>query len=292
MTDFPLVRGRVLRVTRLDGCGVPVLSPESQVVTNGFISVVLTPNNVTIDAISLTNANGDEIVSVPSTSRFSNYTVTATFGKVMPELFSMMTGMPVIYDAAGAEAIGISINSQVDVDLTGFALEVWSTVPQIACVEGGDPSYGYSLLPFLKGGVLSGVTFENGAISFGIENATTRDGNGWEEGPYNVERDESELPGPLNTPLDPNDHKRLQLVTVAPPEVTDGAVALGVVATGATAGTPGSFTPSNSYGPEDLAGMTGLTASPSTAWTTGQHVLTRDGDAVHWDGDSWEAGAA
>ena len=35
-----------------------------------------------------------------------------------------------------------------------------------------------------------------------------------------------------------------------------------------------------------------ITASPSTAWTTGQYAVLGDGSEAHWDGDSWEAGRA
>ena len=65
-----------------------------------------------------------------------------------------------------------------------------------------------------------------------------------------------------------------------------------VVATGATAGTPGSFTPAGAQAPATLGAMTGVTALPNTAWTTGQYVAT--GDALHcsWNGTAWIAGDA
>ncbi|MDX3525076.1 hypothetical protein P1P75_01050 [Streptomyces sp. ID05-39B] len=63
-----------------------------------------------------------------------------------------------------------------------------------------------------------------------------------------------------------------------------------VAATGATAGTPGSFTPSGSVAPGDITDLTTVTASPATAWTTGQYVVLGDATEAHWDGDSWESG--
>jgi hypothetical protein len=69
----------------------------------------------------------------------------------------------------------------------------------------------------------------------------------------------------------------------------------GTQATGATAGTPGTFTPGGSTPPANVAGMTGLTASPTTAWTTGQYVQTGTaGGAGHayWNGTAWAAGQA
>jgi hypothetical protein len=69
----------------------------------------------------------------------------------------------------------------------------------------------------------------------------------------------------------------------------DGAA---VIATGATAGTPGSFTPSGSVPPANLAALASVTASPNTAWTTGQSVVLGDASSAHWDGSAWVAGAA
>lgn len=68
-----------------------------------------------------------------------------------------------------------------------------------------------------------------------------------------------------------------------------------VPATGATAGTPGTFTPSGSVPPANVAGMTGLTASPTTAWTVGQYVQTATSGVAgqaYWNGTAWVAGKA
>jgi hypothetical protein len=70
-----------------------------------------------------------------------------------------------------------------------------------------------------------------------------------------------------------------------------------VVATGATAGVPGSFTPSGATPPADLAAMTAITATPATAWTTGQYVVRADTGATdqgrtHWDSTDWVTGVA
>ncbi|MFD7259320.1 hypothetical protein [Streptomyces sp. NPDC059874] len=66
----------------------------------------------------------------------------------------------------------------------------------------------------------------------------------------------------------------------------------GVVATGAVAGTPGSFTPSGATAPANLAALSAVIASPTSAWTTGQRVVLGDASTAHWDGDSWETGSA
>lgn len=71
-------------------------------------------------------------------------------------------------------------------------------------------------------------------------------------------------------------------------------------ATGATAGTPGSWTPSGSHPPATVADLiagtpNAVTASPATAWTTGQYVQTATAGTpgqASWDGAAWVSGIA
>ena len=68
-----------------------------------------------------------------------------------------------------------------------------------------------------------------------------------------------------------------------------------IPATGATAGTPGTWTPSGSTPRAGAADMDGVAASPATAWTAGQYVQgTTAGAAgeVTWTGSAWVGGRA
>ncbi len=66
--------------------------------------------------------------------------------------------------------------------------------------------------------------------------------------------------------------------------------------TGATAGTPGTWTPSGAIAPRTLADLQAadpaIVAAPLTAWTTGQSVRLGDGSSAHWSSTAWAAGAA
>ncbi|MGP3686243.1 phage tail tube protein [Streptomyces sp. IBSNAI002] len=66
----------------------------------------------------------------------------------------------------------------------------------------------------------------------------------------------------------------------------------GVLATGATAGSPGSFTPEGAVVPANLAALAGVIATPTTKWTTGQHVNLGDGSKAFWNTTAWAAGTA
>jgi hypothetical protein len=74
--------------------------------------------------------------------------------------------------------------------------------------------------------------------------------------------------------------------------------AAATAATGATAGAPGGWTPAGGTPPATVADLIAgtpnvVTASPTTAWTTGQYVQTGTAGApgqAHWDGAAWVAG--
>lgn len=290
---YALVRGRALRATKLNGCGGTVLGPDSVVTTDGFISVGLTPNTEEGTAISVTNAAGNVCVLDSPTPKFTSWTIVVTLCGVDPALFHLLTGQPLVLSADETEAVGFGVDSDADVDSSGFALELWSNVPVAACDESGEASYGYLLIPFVKGGTIGDLSVENNALNFSVTGAVSRDGNTWGVGPYDVVRDEAGVAGPLNVAIPDTRHLHTEITTVPPPSTTvSGSTALGVPATGATAGIPATLTPTNSYAPANLAAASTLTATPSTAWTTGQYVLLLDGSKAHWTGSAWAAGVA
>jgi hypothetical protein len=65
-----------------------------------------------------------------------------------------------------------------------------------------------------------------------------------------------------------------------------------VVATGAGPGTgTGTYTPAGATPPANFAALSGVTASPATAWTSGQYILLGDGSKANWSGTAWAVGA-
>lgn len=56
----------------------------------------------------------------------------------------------------------------------------------------------------------------------------------------------------------------------------------------ATAGTPGTF--SNTPIAQSYNDLLGTTASPSTAWTAGQHVVLGDSSKAWWNATDWVVG--
>lgn len=225
---YAQVRGSVIRVTRLDACGVPDPG-DSAVVVSKRVSTI------TVDEVSDSGTNirernfGDELCIVDDAPEQTlGYSVDAALCGVDPALITMMTGQEVVKNAAG-DIVGFDADTGIDLDGFGFAVEVWSRIAGAACqAEGGFRNWGYTVFPFIKGGRLGGFSFENGAVQFSIQGAQTKDGNQWGAGPFDVDRGVGPgfLPSPLFTPLRPTTHFRNILVTLDPPAAACGASAL------------------------------------------------------------------
>lgn len=294
---FPLVGGRRMRVTRLTACGVPAYGDATMVVSKGFVSVAVTANYDDGTEIVVKNANDERCVQRDANPELINLSIAATFCDVDPDLYSAWTGFPKITDPESGDTIGFKVNRAIRPGAVRNALEVWADAQGNAGCDGGDEvPYGYLLWPFISGARPGDYTIENGAVTFSVTGALTKDGSQWDEGPYLVALDEDGDPGTLaavNEAVEDKDHQIVFRTLVAPPDTTDGLVPLDdpddTDATTATAGIPGTF---NGVRPTDLAGMSGITASPTTAWTTGQNVILGDGSTAHWNATIWVAGAA
>lgn len=281
---FPLVRGRAMRVTALDGCGRPKNSSCASVVTEGFISVAFTAQTDTGEDITVTNASGKVCVREAACPTLTGYSLEISMCEVNPDLYAMLTGQAPVYNATG-DPVGFRVNSDRSACDYGFALELWSNVPSVVCDTGGaGGSFGYILVPFVQGGTLGDFTIENAAVNFTITGAQTKTGSGWDVGPYNIQGSPA---APLATPILKGDHLHVQYTTVAPPAPGCSCASKGTKASTASAGEPGTWGPADTYAPKNLADATGVTATPNTAWTTTQYVVTADGAHIKWSGTAW-----
>lgn len=296
--NFSLIRGRRMRVTSLNGCGVPNYGEEASAVTDGFISVAFTAQTTDAEPIEITNANGDICARDPGQAKFNGYQLELTFCGVLPCVFEMLTGQPPVQDVNG-QTVGFRMNSSIDQSSSAFALELWAGVPGVAC----DPtnptaqgSYGYVLVPFVSQGVIGDFTIENGAVNFVVSGASTKDGNAWGAGPYDVVEDAAGNAAQLPEILDGDDHLYVVWTSIAPPEPTDGCVVVDmpppIAVTGINPGSPGDYDPNNATPPADLAALNALGITPSTAWAEGEYIVLGDGSNAYFDGTAWVAGIA
>lgn len=218
------IRGRAVRVTRTDGCGRPVYGEYNQAVSEGIVTTTFTPNTSDTEEINVTGFHGQRCVFEPSTPELAGYSLEIVFCNVDFELFEIITKQPLVFDAEG-RVVGIEMDTKIDLDGEGFAIETWTgTVGSDVCEDpNAEGEWGYLLLPYLKGGIVGDITIENNAINFTITGASTREGNRWGAGPYGVERNELGNPDVLFQPISATAALRLQVVSVPPPAPYVGA---------------------------------------------------------------------
>jgi hypothetical protein len=223
-----LLRGKVARITKVDGCGNPIHCDAPQntvpqyVVSDGIISIQIQPE---IDAgtdITQTNWNGDTCVDVPACPKIRWINLTVSMCKMDPDLFSMWTGVSVVKDAAG-NATGFRVRKSVSCD-EGVALEIWTgSAGSGTCLAGGQkPRYGYIVIPWVVNGILGDYTIENGAVTFQVT-AKGIDGGGWGVGPYDVYDDGAGGGLKLATPFGVGDLEHIDTTTMPPPVAGCGA---------------------------------------------------------------------
>jgi hypothetical protein len=216
------VRGRRYRITRLDACGNPVYGDDGQVVTSGVITATFTASTSATDEIKVVNSGGETCVLEPAITSLEGYTAEFALCGMDPDMFEIMTGMPVIYDIDGA-AVGVAIDIGVSLEDFSFGVEIWTGLASDdACGEVGTVEYGYILTPYMKGGHLGDFTVENNAINFTISDAASRKGGSWGKGPYNVVVNAGDVAGPLLSALTSTQVLLMQRTKVAPPAAAEG----------------------------------------------------------------------
>lgn len=219
------LQGETIRVTRLDECGNPEFGDCAFGVSDGYVSVTLTPNTEEGERFLQRNANGRAIVNQRSAPSLNWYDVSMVFQEVDPELFTIVTGLQPYMDDQD-NVIGFPV-TESDFATANFALEAWMGNAEEECLPGDTfPFYGYNLLPWVVEGALAeDIVITNDLITFTVV-GRTRKGTPWGTGPYDVVRDVNGDPSPLFTAI-PSDTHHLPIWTqLAPPEPECGCQSL------------------------------------------------------------------
>lgn len=212
---FAMVRGAGLRVTELNRCG-ELSGTVRYAASKSVIRVRINEVTDTKADQLLRNEENEPRVRLNGYEETIRYTVDIEFIRVDPGILSLVSGVPVVLNAAGNVA---GFDAETKMEPVAFGLEVWSRLAGQACVE-GEREYGYTLFPFLKGGTLGGFAFTNGRVSFTLVGAQTRRLPRWGTGPYDIY-------GPwqrLLDPVQPGVNWKTFKVAFPPPEETDGTV--------------------------------------------------------------------
>lgn len=285
------IKGRILRLTALDECGLPLYdSAVGKIVTTGFISVNWEHEVEDGTEHTSQNAWGDFEINELDAPRTKWLNLSMDMCEVDPETLVMLSGAVANFDTDGMIGAFFDTNTNVN----AFAVEVWTRATGQACDPGGNPLWGYFASVFVRNGAISGGgTIENGPMNlelsgngFGAAEDPLNPGqSAWGTGPHGD--------APTVNPWPVGAFRYIGITNVQPPAATNGAQAI-VLATGATevSGLAGTYTPTNAGPPMTIAGLAGVTASPGTAWGSDSHVELGDGTTAYWNGTAWTAGVA
>jgi hypothetical protein len=250
-------------------------------VSDQLVKIDFNPDMEAGQEISNRGASGNLCVVYRTPDLMKRLTIELELCVPDPELEVLLSGGKVFYDATDTtDVTGFQYPPlMVDPTPNGISVEAWTRY----IVDGYQPPdqpYMWWTFPrmYLRKGnrTIDINAMANVFDGFAIENPA------WDGGPMgDWDQDSSAVVQAVFTDTVPQ-------ATIGLQKVPGGAGA----ATGATAGSPGTFTPSGATAPANLAAMSGITASPTTAWTTGQYVTLGDSTNAYWDGSAWQTGMA
>ena len=182
-TALKSLKGRRIRITRLDSCGAPVVGACSYVAVDGFFNVQW---GVTVKAgeeYEQENAWGDLDVNEkdPDVGKWGN--VQIGINVLDPDLLDILGGDSItpVVDAT-PDTIGWTWGPTANE--AGFAIEVWTKAHGQAC-DAGTPVWGYFVAPWVKNGTITGnFTIEKGPLTMSLAGQAFGATSDWGTGPH------------------------------------------------------------------------------------------------------------
>jgi hypothetical protein len=303
------VRGRALRCTTLGPDGAPAVGTSCDVyLSGGFISFQFTPAYSDGDEIEVKNASGETCVYYKLPDTLKNVGLQLQLCDPDPVLTQMLVGGTVLtapgnsaYAPAGTDAgdlVAVGYASQLAGQAAtpnGVAVEVWADAIVNSRSASRAPFWHY-LFPSAQFKLDGDRVIENGNLA--TQFAGTGVGNEMFGSGPNID-----LTGVSPTPPQGAWDWNFPEFTGSPflyARTFSAPIGLkgqfnnqGVPIVAIIAGDPATFNPVNATRPASLDELQDAGALGNVgAWTTGQHVILRDGTYAYWDGDSWEEGSA
>lgn len=213
------IKGTVIRVVKVDPCGVPVTGGSSLVVTTkGFISVGMEPQYEDGQEFFQRNADGDVCVNQLDDPILKRMQLSVELCEVDPALANyVLTASSLL---SGSDVIGFKLSEGKPTN--HFSLEVWQRVAGAgACTAGGVQNYVYNAWPNVGQVKMGTYTVENDRSAFTFTGMTSRAATQWGDGPGTGT---IWLPG--STTMAGTEHWVWNITTTAPPTGVCGPTSL------------------------------------------------------------------
>lgn len=153
-----LAQGLVIRVTKLDACGVPITGVNSaQVVMDAFTEVVMSPQYDTGDRKITRKANGTLCQNYKLPDQFTNNELTINMCTLNPGTLVTALGARLLTATTPGTGTGVAYGTWANITPVHWSLELWGPPPQ-GCGSSG-VFYPYQAWPHLSDGKLGDMTF-------------------------------------------------------------------------------------------------------------------------------------
>lgn len=233
MSQYPLVFGVKLRLTKVNSCGLPLAGPANRIVTDGYVTANFTPQMKDAADLDQNNAEGLICVTERTAPQRKRWQIALELCNVDTAVIGLLTSWEQLLDYAD-NPNGFQDSESVESEL-GVAIEIWTggkaptdcpvqTSDAIFSNPGTGKNYGY-MLAF-------GTEFQLGNVNVGAQVSTltltgiTFTGPQWGRGPYNVAgTDSSGTPGRLLTPTNDDSQLLMFRTPVPPPDNTPAGIA-------------------------------------------------------------------
>ena len=173
------IQGTRLRLVRSNACGVPVTGAGSQIVTDGFVEVNVSPQYQDGTEYRLAKANGDLCVNADGDDRLLRADLDMRFCMINPDGVVITTGMTLI--TTGAPATGTGFWAVEGAVTARFSLELWAADPETC--TGSQARYAYWAFPHVGSGRLNDFSVKDDVIEWRITAKTKKANTLWGSGP-------------------------------------------------------------------------------------------------------------
>ncbi len=171
------IQGTVLRVIKLNACGVPVTGTGSaQIVMDGFVQIQASPQYDTGDRKITRKANGTLCVNNKLPDQFTNDELTVDFCVWHPGLIVNTISARLLTGSSSPTGIGFSHGTWSNATAAHWSLEAWGIADTATCNAAGQVLYNYWFWPHLSDGKKGDYTLGNDPTQLQII-ANTYDGS-------------------------------------------------------------------------------------------------------------------
>lgn len=175
------IKGKTVRLTRLDACGEPVAGSCTTLVSDCFVSVTLTGEYEAGEEFIQKNAWGDLCINDKDPDVLKRVSVAIQFAEINPDALDIIAEANPV--AVGGNTIGATFGT--DANSSSFALEVWTKRAGADCTSPATQEWGYFLVPFIRNGKIDGdITIENGTLTLGVMGDAFAASANWGQGIY------------------------------------------------------------------------------------------------------------